>query len=137
MPGAVAWPTTDGVHIADSACEFVQPTDPTGNDLSGLVFSADGSVLWGAQNKNHLWKLVKDGATGTYLPATDNDWGNGKAITFAGTDPTVSQPDAEGLTIGGNGNLFTTSSATTTTAASPRTRCSSTTRTPPARRWRR
>ena len=109
MPDAVAWPTTDGVHVADNACEFVQPTDPTGNDLSGLVFSADGSVLWGAQNKNHLWKLVKDGTTGNYLPATDNDWGNGKAITFAGTDPTVSQPDSEGLTIGGNGNLFTTS----------------------------
>lgn len=109
VPDAVAWPTTDGVHVADTACEFVQPTDPTGNDMSGLVFSADGSVLWGAQNKNHLWKLVKDPTTGTYLPATDNDWGNGKAITFAGSDPTVSQPDSEGLTIGGNGNLFATS----------------------------
>ena len=109
VPGAVPWPTADAAHPVDNACEFVQPTDPTGNDMSGLVFSADGSVLWGAQNKNHLWKMVKDAATGTYLPATDNDWGNGKGITFAGTDATVSQPDSEGLTIGGNGNLFTTS----------------------------
>lgn len=109
VPGAVAWPTTDGVSTVDDQCEFITPEDPTGNDMSSLVFSADGSVLWGAQNKSHLWKLVKDRTTGTYLPATDNDWGNGKAITFAGTDPTASQPDDEGLTIGGNGDLFTTS----------------------------
>ena len=90
-------------------CEFVTAQDPTGNDMSGLVFSSDGNVLWGAQNKNHLWKLVKDPSTGKYVPATDNDWGNGKAITFAGTDPNASQPDDEGLTVGGNGDLFATS----------------------------
>ncbi len=109
VPGSVPWPTSDVATPVDNACEFVQPTDPTGNDLSGLVFSADGSVLWGAQNKNHLWKLVKDPGTGKYLPATDNSWSNGKAITFTGTDPTLSQPDSEGLTIGANGHLFTTS----------------------------
>lgn len=109
VPGAVAWPTSDVAVPVDNACEFVQPTDPTGNDMSGLVFSSDGSVLWGAQNKNHLWKLVKDPTTGKYLPATDNGWSNGKAITFTGTDPTLSQPDSEGLTIGSNGDIFTTS----------------------------
>jgi hypothetical protein len=109
VPDAVAWPTSDGVSTVDNACEFITPQDPIGNDMSGLVFSADGSVLWGAQNKNHLWKLIKDPATGKYLPATDNGWANGKGITFTGTDPNVSQPDDEGLTIGGNGDLFTTS----------------------------
>ena len=109
VPGAVAWPTSDGVTTVDNQCEFITGQDPTGNDLSSLVFSGDGSVLWGAQNKNHVWKLVKDPATGKFLPATDNSWGNGKAITFTGTDPTASQPDDEGLTVGGNGNLFVTS----------------------------
>jgi hypothetical protein len=109
VPDAVAWPTSDGVTTVDNPCEFITAQDPTGNDMSGLVFSSDGSVLWGAQNKNHLWKLIKDPATRNYLPATDNDWGNGKGITFAGTDPAVSQPDDEGLTVGGNGDLFVTS----------------------------
>jgi hypothetical protein len=109
VPDAVAWPTTDGVTTADNPCEFVTPQDPTGNDMSSLVFSSDGSVLWGAQNKNHIWKLVKDPTTGKYLPATDNGWGNGKGITFTGTDPNVSQPDDEGLTVGGDGDLFVTS----------------------------
>ncbi|HTR70061.1 MAG TPA: lamin tail domain-containing protein [Mycobacteriales bacterium] len=109
VPDAVAWPTTDGVSTADNQCEFITPQDPTGNDMSSLVFNNDGSVLWGAQNKNHIWKLVKDPVTGKFLPATDNDWGNGKGITFSGTDPSVSQPDDEGLTVGGNGDLFVTS----------------------------
>ena len=109
VPDAVAWPTSDSVSTVDTQCEFITPQDPTGNDMSSLVFSNDGSVLWGAQNKSHLWKLVKDPATGKYLPATDNGWSNGKAITFGGTDPNASQPDDEGLTVGGNGNLFVTS----------------------------
>jgi hypothetical protein len=106
---AVAWPTTDPVGNADNQCEFVTAQDPTGNDMSGLVFSADGNVLWGAQNKNHLWKLVKDPESGKFVPATDNDWGSGKAITFTGTDPNASQPDSEGLTVGGDGNIYMTS----------------------------
>jgi hypothetical protein len=109
VPDAVAWPTSDGVTTVDNQCEFITPQDPTGNDMSSLVFSSDGSVLWGAQNKNHIWKLVKDPTTGKFLPATDNDWGNGKGITFTGTDPNASQPDDEGLTVGGNGDLFVTS----------------------------
>ncbi|HWA65850.1 MAG TPA: lamin tail domain-containing protein, partial [Mycobacteriales bacterium] len=109
VPDAVAWPTSDGVTTADDQCEFVTAQDPTGNDMSSLVFSADGSVLWGAQNKNHIWKLVKDADTGTFVPATDNDWANGKAITFTGTDPNASQPDSEGITVGGNGDLYVTS----------------------------
>lgn len=109
VPDARAWPTRDGVKTVDDPCEFTTAQDPAGNDMSGLVFSGDGKVLWAAQNKSHLWKLVKDPATGTYLPATDDDWGNGKNITFAGTDPAVSQPDDEGLTVGGNGDLFVTS----------------------------
>jgi len=109
VPDAVAWPTDDGVSTVDDQCEFVTSQDPTGNDMSSLVFSADGSVLWGAQNKSHLWKLEKDPSTGTYLPATDNGWSDGKAITFGGTDPDASQPDDEGLTVGGNGDLFVTS----------------------------
>jgi hypothetical protein len=109
VPDAVSWPTSDGVTTVDNQCEFITPQDPTGNDMSSLVFSNDGSVLWGAQNKNHVWKLVKDPTTGKYLPATDNDWGNGKGITFTGTDPNASQPDDEGLTVGGNGDLFVTS----------------------------
>ncbi len=109
VPDAVAWPTSDGVTTVDNQCEFITAQDPTGNDMSSLVFSSDGSVLWGAQNKNHVWKLVKDPITGKYLPATDDSWGNGKAITFAGTDPTTSQPDDEGLTVGANGDLFVTS----------------------------
>ena len=109
VPDAVAWPTSDGVTTVDNQCEFITPQDPTGNDMSSLVFSSDGSVLWGAQNKNHVWKLVKDPTTGKFLPATDNDWGNGKGITFTGTDPNASQPDDEGLTVGGNGDLFVTS----------------------------
>jgi hypothetical protein len=109
VPTAAAWPTTDGVTTVDNPCEFITAQDPTGNDMSSLVFSSDGSVLWAAQNKNHIWKLVKDPTTGKFLPATDNGWSNGKAITFAGTDPTASQPDDEGLTVGANGNLFVTS----------------------------
>jgi hypothetical protein len=107
LPDAAPWPTSNGVTSVDNVCAFITPQDPTGNDMNGLVFSSDGSVLWAAQNKNHLWKLVKSG--GKYVPATDDDWGSGKAITFTGTDPNTSQPDSEGLTVGGNGDLFVTS----------------------------
>ncbi|GAB4009626.1 hypothetical protein GCM10028772_27070 [Nocardioides ultimimeridianus] len=117
VPGIVDWPTSDVAAPIDNACQFITAQDPTGNDISGLVYSADGSVLWAAQNKNHLWKLVKDPATGRYVPATDNDWGNGKGITFTGTDPSASEVDSEGLTIGGDGHLFATSERDNTNSA--------------------
>ncbi|WP_073928461.1 lamin tail domain-containing protein [Streptomyces sp. CB03911] len=102
--GTLAWPGGLDVTIADNVCAFTTSTGPEGRDVSGLAFDpANPSVLWAAKNKNWLYKLVKSG--GKWVP--DASWSaTGKQIRFAGGS---GQPDAEGLTVGGNGHLYVTS----------------------------
>ncbi|WP_326659465.1 lamin tail domain-containing protein [Streptomyces sp. NBC_00385] len=102
--GTSAWPGGLDVTIADNVCAFTTSTGPEGRDLSGLAFDpANPSVLWAAKNKNWLYKLVK--SNGKWIP--DTSWSaTGKQIRFAGGS---GEPDAEGLTVGGNGHIYVTS----------------------------
>ncbi len=113
--GTAAWPGGLDVTIADDVCAFTTSTGPEGRDVSGLAFDpATPSVLWAAKNKNWLYKLVKSGST--WIP--DPSWSaTGKQIRFAGGS---GQPDAEGLTVGGNGHIYVTSERDNTDNTAPK-----------------
>ncbi|WP_285557203.1 lamin tail domain-containing protein [Actinoplanes regularis] len=102
--GTVAWPGGLDVTIADNVCAFTTSTGPEGRDVSGLAFDpSNPSTLWAVKNKSWLFKLVKSGTK--WIP--DASWSaTGKHLRFAGGS---GEPDAEGLTIGGNGHLYLTS----------------------------
>ncbi len=102
--GTRSWPGGLDVTIADNVCAFTTSTGPEGRDVSGLAFDpSNPATLWAVKNKNWLYKLVRSGAK--WIP--DTSWSaTGKQIRFAGGS---GSPDAEGLTVGGNGHLYLTS----------------------------
>jgi hypothetical protein len=112
LPGSAltptAWPGSSTVTFADQQCAWMTSTGPEGRDISGLVFDPNHpGVLYAVKNKSWVFRLVK--SDGLWVPDTSNGWGEGKQVFFPGnSDTQTSQPDTEGLTIGGDGALYLT-----------------------------
>nr|WP_236778795.1 lamin tail domain-containing protein [Agromyces seonyuensis] len=107
--GALAWPGSADVGVADAVCAWKTTTGPEGRDISGLVFDpTDANVLYAVKNKSWVYRLVQQ--DGLWVADTANDWAAGKQIFFPGsTDSATNQPDSEGLTVGPDGALYITS----------------------------
>lgn len=106
QPGGVAWPGSQDWKVADNQCQFTSAV--SGQDVSGLdIDPTEPDVMWAVKNKNHVYRLVKDGDLWVKDPA--NGWAEGKDLVFPGaTDPVASQPDTEGITVGPDGFLYVT-----------------------------
>lgn len=86
-PPAAAWPGPAEVAVADAAGTYAE-------NLSGLVFSADGETLWAVQNDpGSLHRLVSEGD----LWVADAGWTDGRTLRYADGTGNV---DAEGVTVG-------------------------------------
>ncbi|WP_294181120.1 lamin tail domain-containing protein [uncultured Schumannella sp.] len=89
-PGEVpvaAWPGGASVTTVDEADAF-------GQDMSGLVFEAPGT-LWAVNNgSGKLYKLSWNGSA--WVPVTSDGWSSGKVLRYPGG---TGQVDAEGVTI--------------------------------------
>lgn len=107
--GAVAWPGSADVSVADAQCAWKTTTGPEGRDVSGLVFDpTNANVLYAVKNKSWVFRLVRQG--GAWVSDTANGWGAGKEIFFPGSAAAATnQPDSEGITIGPDGALYITS----------------------------
>lgn len=100
-PGNDPWPGAQGTTTVDTAAMFLE-------DSSGLDFTVeDGNpVLWAVDNgTGTFWKLnvTADGG------ATFADgWAAGKRARFAkdADDPAAKGPDAEGITVAGDGFIY-------------------------------
>lgn len=102
MAGGLPWPGSAAWTVADAQCAFVNTK--SGQDLSGLDIDPDEpTVMWGAKNKNHLYRLIQSGSL--WVADTANDWSTGKELLFPGG---VGQPDTEGVTVGPDGYLYVT-----------------------------
>ncbi|WGL53507.1 lamin tail domain-containing protein [Nocardioides sp. BP30] len=102
VAGAVAWPGSDEVSVADDVCAW--DGGGTQQDLSGLVFDpTDPNILWAVKNKSVVYKLTKNG--GIWQKVTTDGWANGKNIRFPGGS---GLPDSEGMTVGPDGALYIT-----------------------------
>jgi hypothetical protein len=106
QPGGLAWPGSQDWKVADNQCQFTSAV--SGQDVSGLdIDPSDPDVMWAVKNKNHVYRLIKDGDRWVKDPA--DGWAEGKDLVFPGaTDPTASQPDTEGITVGPDGFLYVT-----------------------------
>lgn len=106
MPGGVAWPGSQDWKVVDNQCQFNSAV--SGQDVSGLDIDPNHpDVMWAVKNKNHLYRLVKDGDQ--WVKDQSGGWAEGKDLVFPGaTDPTLSQPDTEGITVGPDGFLYVT-----------------------------
>ncbi|MFC9983849.1 lamin tail domain-containing protein [Microbacterium keratanolyticum] len=88
-PTADVWPGSADITAADVAGTF-------GSDMSGLAFSADGTVLWAVNNGNGtLHRLVRDGAAWV----EDAGWTGGSALRYPDGTGKV---DAEGVALVGD-----------------------------------
>jgi hypothetical protein len=102
--GAQPWPGAATVSVVDQLCAWKTTTGPEGRDMSGLHFDpSDPDVLWAVKNKSWVFRLVS--RDGVWVPDTTEGWAAGKQLFFPGG---VGQPDAEGLTVGGDGALYVT-----------------------------
>lgn len=102
VAGAVAWPGSQDVAVADGVCAW--DGGGTQQDLSGLVFDpTDPNILWAVKNKSVVYKLTK--TAGVWQKITTDGWANGKNITFPGG---TGLPDSEGMTVGPDGALYVT-----------------------------
>lgn len=106
QPGGVAWPGSQDWKVVDNQCEFNSAV--SGQDVSGLDIDPEHpDVMWAVKNKNHVYRLIKDGDRWVKDPS--GGWAEGKDLVFSGaTDPVVSQPDTEGITVGSDGFLYVT-----------------------------
>jgi hypothetical protein len=102
IAGGIAWPGSQDWVTADNQCQFVTPL--SGQDVSGLdIDPSNPDVMWAVKNKSHVYKLVKSGDL--WVPDTTDGWSTGKDIVFPNGS---GQPDAEGITVGPDGFLYTT-----------------------------
>ncbi len=98
---AVAWPGAPETSVVDATPTFL-------SDSSGLdsQVTADGTFLWAVDNgTGTFWKLAV-AADGSATPVAG--WENGKRARFpkdAG-DSGAAGPDAEGITVAGDGFLY-------------------------------
>lgn len=100
--GAVTWPGSATPVTIDAVCAWV--TSESGQDLSGLAFDpTDADVLYAVKNKSHVWRLVRDG--GAWVPDTADGWSAGKDLRFPDGG---GMPDSEGLAVGPDGAIYTT-----------------------------
>jgi hypothetical protein len=99
------WPGSQDVTIVDESNTFGDGDGNGEGDVSGVTFDpTDPTILWAVQNKNTLFKLRKNAATGKYDDVPG--WNLGKKLHFAdGTG----QPDSEGVTVGPDGAVYVTS----------------------------
>lgn len=106
QPGGIAWPGSQDWKVVDNQCQFDSAV--SGQDVSGLdIDPNDPDVMWAVKNKNHVYRLVKDGDLWVKDPS--DGWAEGKDLVFPGaTDPVASQPDTEGITVGPDGFLYVT-----------------------------
>ncbi|RRJ87053.1 LPXTG cell wall anchor domain-containing protein [Gulosibacter macacae] len=95
------WPGNDDVRPVDTTPTFLA-------DTSGLDFTVEGEqgILWVVDNgTGTIWKL-NVAADGSFAVA--DGWADGKRVRFqrdAG-NPTAAGPDAEGITVAGDGMLY-------------------------------
>lgn len=106
QPGGIAWPGSQDWKAADNQCQFNSAV--SGQDVSGLdIAPEEPDVMWAVKNKNHVYRLIKDGDLWVKDPT--GGWAEGKDLVFPGaTDPASSQPDTEGITVGPDGFLYVT-----------------------------
>ncbi|MFW6775855.1 lamin tail domain-containing protein [Nocardioides sp. CPCC 205120] len=84
------WPGPAEVRTADPAGTYAE-------NMSGLVFTPDGSALWAVQNNpGSLHRLVRSGEQWV----ADAGWTGGRALHYADGTGNV---DAEGVTVGPDG----------------------------------
>ena len=95
------WPGSPETAVQDTEIMFIQ-------DSSGLDFAMEGDrgVLWAVDNgTGTFWKLdaAPDGSV-----AFAEGWESGKRARFAkdADDPAAAGPDAEGITVAGDGYLY-------------------------------
>jgi hypothetical protein len=104
-PGSTPWPGSQDISIVDRTDTFGDGDGNGEGDVSGASFDPnDPSILWTVQNKNTLFKLAKDPATGLYDDVAG--WNGGKKLHFSNG---AGQPDTEGVTVGPDGALYITS----------------------------
>lgn len=95
IPGVEPWPGADEVAVVDEEPMFLE-------DSSGLDFHE--GALWAVDNgTGTIWKLdaERDGSV-----AFAEGWEDGKRVRFQSDDPTSAGPDAEGITLAGDGTAY-------------------------------
>ena len=103
--GGTSWPGSQDITIVDEVTTFGDGDGNGEGDVSGATFDPnDPSILWTVQNKNTLFKLTKNPATGKYDDVAG--WNGGKKLHFANG---TGQLDSEGVTVGPDGALYITS----------------------------
>lgn len=94
----IAWPGSPDVTVVDEVETFL-------GDSSGLEFqeTAEGTFLWGVDNDAATVFKMEANADGTVTPAPG--WEGGKKVRFV-TDSGPAGPDAEGITVAGDGLVY-------------------------------
>lgn len=95
----IPWPGSPDVTVLDPEGMFLE-------DSSGLDYQADGNILWGVDNDSATIFKMNVAEDGSVTLA--EGWENGRNATFAkdAGNPDAAGPDAEGITVGGDGMLY-------------------------------
>ncbi|WP_127792590.1 lamin tail domain-containing protein [Agromyces sp. LHK192] len=100
-PAAQPWPGSPDVTVVDDAAMFLE--DSSGLDVQA---TAEGTFLWAVDNgTGTFWKLAVDAAGGATFA---DGWETGKRARFQrdADDPGAAGPDAEGITVDGDGGVY-------------------------------
>ncbi|WP_342372482.1 lamin tail domain-containing protein [Propioniciclava soli] len=94
----ITWPGSPDVTVLDTTATFL--ADSSGLDVEQ---TEDGSVLWGVDNDAGTIFKSHVAADGSFTLA--RGWEDGRNVRFQ-TDTGPEGPDAEGITVSGDGSLY-------------------------------